>query len=519
MRIGYWTVVQSSGPLFRPPASRGSVARRRRQRFRRGFAAFLVVVLVLIVWEVRPFGSKSPEAAGGQNSPSAGASGGPGSGPTHLPSGNPIKHIVFLIKENRTYNNYFGLYGHGAVGTDTGGTLKCSGSPKHCVPGPPYKLAWAVDQQPHDITHGFSSGLYSIDGGRMDGYNIIGAGEDMSGYSVMHRDCSPPKGCVPNYYAYADRFVLADHFFTSMYGPTFPEHLYTVAAQADGIVDNKSTTDHPGSYCTDPTEYTPHFKPNLSPADIKQILYYENHVTAAIPDNLYRISRYWEDIRTCVSIKTVPQELEQKHVSWNYYADTDQWQNALQAIRPVWDNPKLHAHIKPPEDFISDIKAGKMPAVSWLIPPEPYNEHPGSGVSVCAGENWTVQHINAVMHSQYWKSTAIVVVWDDFGGFYDGVPPPHYDVMGLGPRTPALIISPYTKQGNNPDGGFVDHTTYEFSSVLALIEKTFGVAPLTDRDRKASPLAGAFDFAHPNFKPLVLPYRSDCPYGSDLTAE
>src|SRR6266581_2508117 len=275
----------------------------------------------------------------------------------------------------------------------------------------------------------------------------------------------------------------------------------------------------PGQLLTDPTEYTPHFKPNLSPADIKQILYYENHVTAAIPDNLFRISRYWEDIRTCVSIKTVPQELEQKGISWNYYADTDQWQNALQAIRPVWDNPKLHAHIKPPEDFISDIKAGKMPAVSWLIPPEPYNEHPGSGVSVCGGENWTVQHINAVMHSKYWKSTAIVVVWDDFGGFYDGVPPPHYDIMGLGPRTPALIISPYTRHGNNPDGGFVDHTTYEFSSVLALIEKTFGVAPLTDRDRKASPLAGAFDFEHPNFKPLVLKYRPDCPYGSDLTPE
>src|SRR6266496_1580960 len=98
MRVGYWTVVQSSGPLFRPPASRGSVLRRRRQRFRRGFAAFLVVVLGLIAWEVHPFfGTKSPEAAGGQNHPSGGASGGPSSGPTRLPSGNPIKHIVFLI--------------------------------------------------------------------------------------------------------------------------------------------------------------------------------------------------------------------------------------------------------------------------------------------------------------------------------------------------------------------------------------------------------------------------------------
>jgi phospholipase C len=157
-----------------------------------------------------------------------------------------------------------------------------------------------------------------------------------------------------------------------------------------------------------------------------------------------------------------------------------------------------------------------MPAVSWLIPPEPYNEHPGSGDSVCAGENWTVQHVNMIMHSEYWKSTAIVIVWDDFGGFYDPVPPPHYDIMGLGPRTPALIISPYTRQGDNPDGGYVDHTDYEFSSVLAFIEKTFGLDPMTDRDRKADPLSGAFDFQHPNFDPLVLKYRPDCPYGSDL---
>ena len=514
--------MQSSGPLFRPPASRGSVARRRRQRFRRGFAAFLVVVLALIVWEIHPFfGNKSPKAAGGQNNPSGSPSGGSSSGPTHLPSGNPIKHVVFLIKENRTYNNYFGLYGHGADGTDTGGTLKCSGSPKHCVPGPPYKLTWAVDQQPHDITHGFSSGLYSIDGGRMDGYNIIGAGEDMSGYSVMHRDCSPPKGCIPNYYAYADRFVLADHFFTSMYGPTFPEHLYTVAAQSDGVVDNKSTTDHPGSYCDDPTELTPHFPltgtNKLSKADKRRIFNLENQVTQAIPDNLVKIFRYTESIRTCLPIKALPMELEKHHISWKYYADKDQWQNAAQAIKGIRYNKELWSKVQPPERLYKDILAHKMPAVSWLIPPEPYNEHPGSGDSVCAGENWTVQHINMIMHSEYWKSTAIVVVWDDFGGFYDPVAPPHYDVMGLGPRTPALIISPYTRHGNNPDGGSVDHHVYEFSSVLAFIEKTFGLPPMTDRDAKADPLSGAFDFSRPNFDTLVLPYRPNCPYGSDLT--
>src|SRR5439155_25919650 len=174
---------------------------------------------------------------------------------------------------------------------------------------------------------------------------------------------------------------------------------------------------------------------------------------------------------------------------------------------PLWKK------VVEPDTFLSDVKHNKLPAVSWLIPPEGLNEHPGNGVSVCAGENWTVQQINAVMQSKYWKSTVIVVVWDDFGGFYDHLAPPHYDIMGLGPRTPALIISPYTRQGSNPEGGFIDHTVYEFSSVLKFIEDLHHLPSLTARDRTADPLSGALDFTKPpRLDPLVFPYRSDCPY-------
>ena len=171
----------------------------------------------------------------------------------------------------------------------------------------------------------------------------------------------------------------------------------------------------------------------------------------------------------------------------------------------------MRSHVQDSTHFIDDIKSGDMPSVSWLIPPEPYNEHPGSDVSVCAGENWTVQHINAVMHSKYWRSTAIVVVWDDFGGFYDHVRPPHYDVMGLGPRTPALIISPWTRRGDNPDGGYIDSTVYEFSSVLRFMENLHSLDSMTNRDGRADPLTGAFDFTQePRLDPLILNER-DCP--------
>jgi phospholipase C len=128
-----------------------------------------------------------------------------------------------------------------------------------------------------------------------------------------------------------------------------------------------------------------------------------------------------------------------------------------------------------------------------------------------------VHQVNTIMRSEFWRSTAIVVVWDDFGGFYDPVAPPQFDVMGLGPRTPALIISPYTRQGSNSDGGAVDSTTYEFSSVLAFIEQLFGLDAMTDRDAQADPLSGAFDFDHPNFDKLILPLRDDCPYGTSTS--
>jgi phospholipase C len=235
------------------------------------------------------------------------------------------------------------------------------------------------------------------------------------------------------------------------------------------------------------------------------------------PDLIFAIAKYWENIRTCVDIKALPHLLEDNDISWKYYSEINRWQNALQAIKTIRFNPEMWAKVQDPGQFLKDVKRNELPEVSWLVPPEPYNDHPGAGKSVCAGENWVVQQVNAVMKSQQWKSTAIVIVWDDFGGFYDHVVPPHVDIMGLGHRTPALIISPWTRQGDSPDGGAIDSTTYEFSSVLAFIEEIHGLPAMTDRDAAADPLTGAFDFqAEPRNKRLILEYRDDCPYGTDL---
>jgi phospholipase C len=423
-------------------------------------------------------------------------------GPYSLPAHVPIKHVVFMVKENRTFNEYFGTY-PGAAGSTYG---------KSMLHGDHVPLKPCYDQQPHDITHGFAAGLYAIDGGKMDGFDIIGDGRDLTGYTTCSRSQ------IPNYWRYADRFVLADHFFTSMFGPTYPEHLYTVAAQSNGIMDNKSTLNQPGFLCDGTSQYSPHFPlTSMSQPQLRNAYNLEDTIAQQIPDKLVNLLNYTAPIRNCFNVPVLPDELTKAGISWKYYNERNHWMNALEAVRHVRYGPEWK-NVVSPDDFVTDVQHHRLPQVSWLVPPSQYNEHPGEHtISICAGENWTVEQMNALMHSPYWKSTVVVIVWDDFGGFYDPVVPPHYDIMGLGPRTPALIISPYDRRGSNPDGGFVDHTDYEFSSVLRFIELLFKLPAMTERDKQANPLVGALDFRNPpDLKPLVLPYRTDCPYGTDL---
>jgi len=487
-----------------PPIIRRSSLRRptRSQLARRRAGVVVVVVLLLVgIWQFWPAGgSDGTDVAGSDGSGQPTDSAGPGPGAI-VPGQNPIQHVIFLVKENHSFDNYFGKY-PGADGATEGPTLQCD---KGYAPGQTVPLTPAPYQYPHDLGHAFSPGLTAINGGKMDGFNCVTYGDDLTGYTQFDRKT------LPAYWALADRFVLADHFFTSMYGPTFPEHLYTVAAQSYGIVDNKTTTDTEGNYCDDPTEHTRRFPiEDLTTKDTKTIMDLEDHFLDD-PVNLFKIAAYWVDTRTCVDIPVLPDQLQKAKVSWKYYALEDKWMNAMQAIEHVRFGPMWNK-VQDPETILTDLQNDSLPAVSWLIPPEGNpNEHPGGGVNICIGENWTVQYLNALFASDAWASTAVVIVWDDFGGFYDHVAPPHYDIMGLGPRTPALIISPYTVTGSNPDGGAIDPTVYEFSSVLRFMEDLHGLAPMTDRDAQASPLAGAFDFTQAPRLDVPKLRERDCP--------
>jgi phospholipase C len=197
----------------------------------------------------------------------------------------------------------------------------------------------------------------------------------------------------------------------------------------------------------------------------------------------------------------VPDLLQHAGVSWKYYLSDTPYFDVMGTIPhirygPMWNDVVDNA------TFVPDVRSGNLPQVSWLMPPTPLSDHPGYG-SLCDGENWTVRTINAIMQSPEWKHTAIFLTWDDFGGFYDHVPPPHVDIYGYGPRAPLLVISPYARAGD------VFHETSDFTSVLRFVEKLYGTPSLGRRDATANDLIDTFDFTQEPIPPLIL-HQRDC---------
>lgn len=393
-----------------------------------------------------------------------------------------IKHIVFIIKENRTFDHYFGKY-PGADGA-TEGKLST---------GETVSLTQAPDVTAKDLGHSFDDGLIAVNGGKMDGFDQIMNGDTMLGYTQFDRDS------LPNYWRYADEFVLGDKMFSSMYGPTFPEHLYTVAAQSGQVTGNKIDRGDaiPGGYCDDPSEEVPRFR-QLTEREVKRVMRLERQAKVA------KVKEFWERVWPCFDFPVIQDNLTAAGVSWRYYGNAG-FYSALLAIKHIRFSKHWGTDVVPEGKFTDDLKAEELRSVSWVLPGVGFDEHPGGGHSVCKGENWTVEHLNLLMRSKHWENTVVFLLWDDFGGFYDHEPPPHLDVMGLGPRVPLLIISPWAKRG------YVDSTVYEFSSVLKFIETVHGLEPLTERDAQADPMLSAFDFDQdPSDRELILEQR-ECP--------
>lgn len=421
-----------------------------------------------------------------------------------------IKHIVLIQQENRSFDDYFGTF-PGADGLQ--GTQACMPA----LVGPcvrPY-----ADH--HDVNgggpHGVTAANQDINGGRMDGFlraSMVARkqcaqiadpacaqssiGRDVMGYHV--------ETDIPNYWAYARNFTLQDHMFESSDSWSLPAHLYDVSGWSAHCPTHDPMSCHNAN--SQPFKSGPN-----------------NGYVGGGRVPLRRATYSWTDLTYL---------LHRSNVSWGYFVqpgyepDCDDAQAVTCRKRPqnattlgIWnplpnfvtvrEDHQLH-NVQPTTVFRRDAAHGTLPAVSWVIPSAADSEHPPSRVS--AGQSYVTSLINDVMKGPDWSSTAIFVTWDDWGGFFDHVQPPHVDANGYGLRVPGLVISPYAKRG------YVDHQTLSFDAEVRFIEDVFldsqRLDPATDGRpdprisvRENAPVLGNlvndFDFTQAPREPLILP--------------
>jgi phospholipase C len=434
-------------------------------------------------------GNNNGDDAGGGSSTDSGSSGNtPDSGTQNMggndgggdgstkPTSYPIKHVVVIVKENHTFDNYFGSFpgaeGIATVVTKTQGTI--------AVPHAP-------DRTPRDLCHAHSCAITDYAGGAMNGWDDV-ADTSVNGDNLAYAQYQ--ESDIPNYWQYARKFTLGDHFFANALSPSFPGHMFTVAAQAGWATGNPGTDlTHPYWGC--------------------------DQKAGTVVDVQDQTTCTMKQVFPCFKIPAIPDILP-VGTSWkfygsNFYLLNEVWSmfNGVDKIRngPLWSNVVTESN------FEADIKNGTLPDVTWLVDQDLSSEHPNVG-GVCAGENWTVQRINALMSSKYWQDTAILFTMDDFGGWYDHVKPARQygcdpkDPYGLGFRLPLIVISPYAKPG------FVFKEVSEQASIAAFIEKIFHAkGTLHDldpaaQDKQANDLLNAFDFNQKPIPPLVLKTRT-----------
>ncbi|MGH2595866.1 MAG: phospholipase C [Actinomycetota bacterium] len=378
----------------------------------------------------------------------------------------PIRHVVFLIKENRTFDNLFGTF-PGANGVSFGFD---HGVRRPLTPGTDGSIG------SEDIPHCYICSRTAWDHGKMDGFNQSAVSDRWS-YTQLQRSQ------LPNYWHWAKQFVLGDRFFSSAQGPSFPNHLYAIAAQSGGAHDNPRRT---GAFRSS----------NTFGCDAPK------GQTVTVVDSEGKE----QQVQPCFEFRTEGDLLNGAGINWAYYAaDPNQlgyiW-SAYSAIGHIRNTRQWRDHVLPVDRVIADIGKDRLPPVTWIAPRYEVSEHPQ--YNFCLEENWSTQVIDAIMRSPMWKSTAIFVTWDDYGGFYDHVAPPQVDAFGFGIRVPLLVISPYALRGK------IDHHLGEFSSVLRFIEDNWHLRRLTPRDRAAKNLSYDFDFTQKPRRPDPLPLRTNC---------
>jgi phospholipase C len=425
-----------------------------------------------------------------------------------------LDHLIFIVMENRSFDHYFGTF----PGAD-GFPRDASGAIDVCMPDPdqpgichrPYHDTNTIDQAG---PHGEIASDIDIDGGKMDGF--VRSLRKIGNGCMKHPDEYPctqarngPAGQpdvmgyhtakeIPNYWAYAKRYTLHDRMFAPTDSWTLPAHLFLVSGWSATCPD----LDDPMSCYSDQK-----FPGGIWAGEGKQW----------IPADGGPRPYIWGDITWM---------LYTHGVSWSYYVgpgtcaappceklegiETAPVQNPLPGFASVEATGQL-SEIRPNTEFFDAARTGTLPSVSWVMPVVDRAEHPPDNIQ--DGMSWVTKIVNSVMQGPSWERSAIFLVWDDWGGFYDHVEPPVVDENGWGLRVPSILISPWARRG------FIDHRTYSYDAYLKLIEDRFlggaRLDPRTDSWPDARPtvrervailgdLADDFDFDQEPIPPLIL---------------
>ncbi len=321
----------------------------------------------------------------------------------------------------------------------------------------------------------------------------------MNGFNFIYEICNPDAQCPPSsvaayayvpqsevqpYYTMAETYTFADEMFQTNQGPSFPAHQYLVSGTST-IRDGSKLR-----VAENPEE------PNGKHAG----------GCDALPGTFVTLidlaGRETKKAFPCFKRVSLMGEMHRAGVSWHYYqanAGAGLW-HAVDAIEPFWKRKSYTTHVTyPSSKVLTDISQGTLASVVWVTPTALASDH--GGITDGSGPSWVASVVNAIGESQYWDNTAIFVVWDDWGGWYDHVAPQVYDSYELGFRVPLIVISPYAKLS------YVSHVPHEFGSILKFTEETFGLPSMGTTDVRADDLSDCFNFSQSPtpFTPIIAP--------------
>jgi len=414
-----------------------------------------------------------------------------------------IQHIVVIFQENRSTDNLF----HDPVLISRGADIASSGinSLGQTIPLTPIDLGTAgANPQNYDLAHSHTAFVSMFDGGKMDGADLIVCVPAAECPPVAHPNAQfmyvNPSDVQP-YFAMAEQYTFADRMFQTNEGPSFPAHQFilagTSAPTATSTLFDAENPTHNEAGCTAPLTST---------AVMIDATGSETNQPPQYP---------------CYEHPTLTDLLETKGVTWRYYApgpgsiwtapnaiehmcQEQSISGTLTCTGPEWTGNV----IIPSKQVLVDIANGQLAQVSWIIPDGLSSDH--ALINDGSGPSWVTSIVNAIGSSPYWANTAIIITWDDWGGWYDHVPPKIINdgvswgsgyVYGF--RVPLVVVSPYAK------AAYISHIPHDFGSILKFVETTFNLPSLGYADAPADDLSDCFNLTQSPLAFQVIPAPLD----------